>query len=481
MKLLLVRKCPPPFPSRWTRILAVSPAWITFLLAALAFGDSPSLNSCRTPTARTERVDVSTAGDQSNGVTSRGPISASGRFVAFSSTATNLVPGDTNDAEDVFLRDLRTQQTIRVSVTSTGEEGDGASYSPLLSADARLVAFRSVATNLDHGLYRQIENFYVHDRVTGQTVRVPLGPTGENPRRPTPAPIPGDVSRCQRWCVNAISADGGVLAFTSTASKLVRGDRNGARDVFVRVRGRTLRVSVGAQGEADGSSEGSSISGDGRVVAFRSAANNLVKGDSNGIPDVFVRDWATGVSERVSVSSEGAQANRPSFRGMLSADGRFVGFRSWANNLVPRDTNRALDAFVHDRVTGRTVRVSVATDGSEARSPRAYVRGFMSRPFLSPHGRYAAFNSRAPNLVRGDTNGRADVFVHDLKTRRTVRVSVPDRGGQSIGDNSITGISADGRIVGFMSRAGNLVPGDTNGLRDYFVRVLRAAASCAVS
>ena len=469
------------------RALAVAAVSAAVMLGALAFTDDgpASPNTCsRSLRGHTERVDVSTTGEESNGVTSRGPLSPTGRFVAFSSTATNLVPDDTNGVEDVFVRDRLMDETIRVSVGAAGEQSNGASYLPLLSGDGSLVAFRSVATNLAAGPQERIENFYVHDLVTGTTVSVPLGPTGENQRRPIPGPDLEDNSRCNSWCVNAMSADGGVFALTSSSSALVRNDRNGVLDVFVIAGGRTIRVSMGPRGEADDFNEGATISADGHVVAFRSAANNLVKGDTNGVADVFVRDWVKGVTERVSVSSSGEQAARTSFRGMISGDGRFVGFRSKAGNLVLNDTNRAIDAFVHDRLTGKTKRVSVAGDGSQARaaglSTNARELQFVSRPFLSPRGRFAAFTSRAKKIVPGDTNGHADVFVHDLKTRRTARASVADNGRQATSDSRITGISADGRVIGFMSSAGNLVAGDNNRLRDYFVRVRPAAARCGV-
>jgi hypothetical protein len=427
----------------------------------------------------TERIDVSTSGAQANGVSFRGPISADGRFVAFSSYATNLVPDDNNHVEDVFVRDRAPKRTIRVSLTSSGGEADGASYLPLLSGKAQVVAFRSVATNFDPGGADRLEGLYVHDLITELTERIPLGPTGNNPSRS----INGSLREvCDRWCVNAMSADGNAFVFTSPAAHLLPRDRNGVRDVFVEAAGRTLLMTRGLQGSANGPSEGSSISADGRVVAFRSFASNLVPHDRNRIPDVFVRDRVTGITERVNVSSSGAEANRVSFRGMVSPDGRYVGFRSVASNLVPDDTNRAIDVFVHDRVTDNTTRISVASDGSQARARGLswHVRNtmFQSRPFLSRNGRYAAFTSRARNLVRGDTNGHADVFRHDLRTGETVRVSVPDLGGQASGDSRVTGISADGRVVGFMSPANNLVRGDTNGRNDYFVRVL--GASCAL-
>ena len=164
---------------------------------------------------------------------------------------------------------------------------------------------------------------------------------------------------------------------------------------------------------------------------------------------------------------------------MVSGNGRFVGFRSRANNLVPGDTNDALDVFVHDRLLGLTTRVSVSSGGAEANATglRRSTRGsmFMSRPFLSANGRYAAFTSRAANLVEGDRNGRSDVFVHDLWTGRTIRISLTVDGTEADGDSSVSGISADGRVVAFTSLADNLALGDTNGRRDVFVAWLRRA------
>jgi Tol biopolymer transport system component len=274
-----------------------------------------------------------------------------------------------------------------------------------------------------------------------------------------------------------VSGDGSVVVFSSEASNLVPGDQNGVPDVFVHVlgTGETSRVSVGASGEADGRSEASSVSANGQLVAFRSFAANLVPDDLNGHTDVFVHDSNTGVTERVNVSSTGVEANGAAFRGMLSGDGRFVGFRSRASNLVPGDTNDALDVFVHDRITGKTRRISVAMDGAQADAcgvdERTRKNLFMSRPFLSANGRYAAFTSRAANLVAGDRNGMPDVFVRDLVTGRTIRVSVTARGGDANGPSFISGISADGGVVAFQSFASNLVPGDTNRRKDVFVAV----------
>ena len=271
----------------------------------------------------------------------------------------------------------------------------------------------------------------------------------------------------------AISGDGRVVAFESAAVNLVAGDTNTLVDVFVydRFTRTTSRVSVATGGTqaAGGASGGSGIalSGNGQIVAFTSTATNLVAGDSNGIADVFVHDRATGITTRVSVASDGAQGQgvgarrRPS----LSADGRFVAFDSEMTNLVPGDTNAKSDVFVHDRVTGQTTRVSVATGGAQATGD------FLGslKPSLSADGRFVAFVSDALNLVSGDTNNFLDAFVHDRATGVTTRVSVQSGGGQAGGGDSFNvAISADGRYAAFDSEA-NVVPGDTNGDRDVFV------------
>ena len=258
-------------------------------------------------------------------------------------------------------------------------------------------------------------------------------------------------------------------------------------DVFLtdRVTGRTRRVSVGPFGESPDRSEASSIDARGLVVAFRSFATNLVYGDGNGKADVFVFDRRTGLTERVNVSSTGDEARAATFRGVISGDGRFVGFRSRATNLVPEDTNHALDAFVHDRWTRVTRRISVAADGDEAdadgldRPTRRNL--FMSRPFLSADGRYAAFTSLASNLVPDDRNGVSDVFVHDLFTGATSRASVSADGEEANAASVVSGISADGSVVAFTSLADNLVVGDTNGRRDVFVVRLRLPGGAARS
>jgi tricorn protease-like protein len=345
-------------------------------------------------TAQTERVSVSSSGAQANGL---GPsISANGRFVAFDSSASNLVAGDTNGLDDVFVHDRRTGETQRVSVSSAGTQANNPSYSGRISANGRFVAFFSFASNLVKRDTNGEFDVFVHDLKTGRTERVSVSSDGEQAN---------GYSALNSG--SPISVNGHFVSFFSEASNLVRGDTNGAGDIFVHdlKSGQTDRVSMTSDGEqANGGSFVHSISASGRFVAFDSYAKDLVGGDTNRSGDVFVNDRRTGETTRVSVSSAGEQAKGGSFVDSISANGRFVPFVSSASNLVAGDTNRRFDIFVHDRTTGETQRVSVSSDGEQA-------SGDSRDALISANGRFVAFDSSASNLVAGDTNGFDDVFV----------------------------------------------------------------------
>jgi Tol biopolymer transport system component len=265
----------------------------------------------------------------------------------------------------------------------------------------------------------------------------------------------------------AISAGGRYVAFVSAASNLVAGDTNHRSDVFVRDRVArvTERVSVGLAGvQANGRSTTPAISADGRYVAFMSSGRNLVAGDTNYRPDVFVRDMVNHVTRRVSVGPGGAQANGRSSQPSISADGRYVAFGSNATDLVAGDTNGANDVFMRDTVAHVTRRVSVGRHGAQTADRKNSLN-----PSISADGRYVAFISRAANLVASDTNHNFDVFVRDMVNHLTRRVSVGRDGTQGNGRSRSPSISADGRYVAFVSASNNLVAGDT-GAYDVFVR-----------
>lgn len=280
--------------------------------------------------------------------------------------------------------------------------------------------------------------------------------------------------------LTATSSDGRHVAFVSLANNLDGIDSNLCHDVFVHDRqtGRTSRVSLrtgGEQGNRQSGLWGIAISGDGHCVAFASEASNLVAGDNNTLSDVFVHDRATGDTTRVSVDSAGGQANSHCSHPSISADGRFVAFYSGADNLVPGDTNSTFDVFVHDRVTGETSRVSLSSAGVQGNLYSMF-------PSISADGNVVAFYSDATNLVPADTNTAGDIFIHDRSTGLTTRVSVDSAGAQANWYSfEPPALSADGIYVAFFSLASNLVAGDTNNVRDVFVHDRLSGATRRVS
>ncbi len=265
---------------------------------------------------------------------------------------------------------------------------------------------------------------------------------------------------------HAISDDGRFIAFASSVATLVADDTNGKSDVFVydRLEDTLERVSVAGSGaQGAGGAASPSISADGRYVAFASTSANLVAGDTNGLTDIFVRDRVAHTTVRVSVAADGAQANNTSFGPSISDDGQRVAFGSWAFNLVASDANGATDVFVRDLVAGTTVRASVATSGAEADLASTGAA-------LSGDGKVVVFASKATNLVAGDTNAVDDVFVRDLATGVTERVSVASTGGESDGASRLPSLSRDGRFIAFESTATTLVVGTTTALARIYVR-----------
>jgi len=413
----------------------------------------------------TQRVSVDSFGAQGNdqsGLTARPSLSADGRYVAFQSAASNLVLGDTNGALDVFVRDMQTATTECVSVNPAGVPANGTSTAPSISADGRYVAFQSSASDLVPGDTNNVGDIFVRDRVAGTTERVSIASNGAQGNHGSAAP--------------AISADGRFVAFQSDASNLIAADTNGRTDVFVhdRVAGMTELVSQSTSGaQGNSGSDEPSISADGRFVSFDSAATNLVSGSLNIPEDVFVRDRLVGATQQVSVATGGAHGNDVSGQSSISADGRYVAFYSIATNLVAGDQNGTGDVFVRDLVAGTTECASVDSMGTQANLGSILAA-------LSGDGRYVAFMSFATNLISNDTNGVGDIFVHDRLSGSTERVSISTAGAQ--GDQSSTNdaISADGRFVAMSSNATNLVRGDTNAVADVFVHDRSASGFTSV-
>lgn len=278
----------------------------------------------------------------------------------------------------------------------------------------------------------------------------------------------------------SISADGRYVAFRSAAPDLVAGDTNGQSDIFVRDRltRTTVRVSLSNAGtESDAFSERPAISADGQFVAFESDASNLVAGDGNGVRDIFVRDLLGNITTRASVDSAGLEANGASFNASINGNGARVVFQSSATNLVPSDTNSFQDVFMREGAS--TVRISVNSAGSQA-------AGSSQQPSISADGRFISFESSAGNLVAGDTNGVYDIFLRDTFLLSTTRISVDSSGLEASGGDSFASqISPNGQFIAYQSDANNLVAGDTNAVTDTFFvdrtngQVLRTSVNSA--
>lgn len=425
-----------------------------------------TLSLCASGYGQTTRVSVDAGGTEATNHSYSPSISADGRFVAFSSHALNLVSGDTNGQQDIFVHDTQSGETTLVSVDNSGIQGNGVSYRPSMSANGRYVAFESDSTNLVAGDTEYfVWDVFVRDTTTGVTTRVSVSSAGED----------GNGGSG----LAAVSGDGRYVAFASWADNLVSGDTNEALDVFVHDThtGTTTRLSVNSsEEEGDYSSTRPRISADGSHITFDSLATNLVGNDTNGTRDVFVRDTQTGTTTRVNVNISGGEGDYPSDYGSVSADGRYVAFQSYATNLVSGDTNNVTDIFVRDTIAETTTRVNINSSGEQAYGGYSGSWG----PSISADGRYVAFSSDSSTLVSGDTNDEADVFVHDTYTRSIRRVSVNNSGGQGSGYGNYEGsraasISGDGRYVAFESFATNLVNNDTNAAQDIFVHDTRWA------
>ena len=416
------------------------------------------------PPVTIERITVTKNGSQGDMASFFPSISADGRYIAFSSAASNFVKEDTNENFDVFVLEQQTGVISLVSVSSNGTQGNGQSSltAPSISGDGRYIAFASDASNLVSGDTNGVTDIFVYDRITGETSRVSVSSEG----------IQGNnhSGRYLFFSRIGISADGRFVTFDSLASNLVAGDTNEFIDIFVhdRLTGETNRVSIADDGtQGNGESAFPSISADGRFISYMSYATNLVANDTNNACDTFVFDLEAQETNLISLSSEGEQGNKGSWASSISEDGRYVVFSSDASNLVVGDNNESSDIFIHDMVSGETTLISISSDGTQG-------NGSTYIPSISADGRYVLFASKSSNLVIGDTNDAVDVFLHDRVTGDMSMVSISSDGRQGNADSGISqvsflAISADGQYMVFDSGASTLVIGDTNNAEDVFI------------
>ena len=352
-------------------------------------------------------------------------ISADGVWVAYSSRADYLVPADENSVDDIFVTNRINRQTERISLDINGDEIGFPSYYPAISGDGRYVVFQSHSSFGIEDDTNGFSDIFRYDRQENSITRVSVSTEGQQ--------------ALVHWVTNPdISDDGRYVVFETSDTNLVEGDDNICRavgmggqiyyfpcqDVLMRdtLNNTTTRISVDAAGQqVTGVSTSGSINANGRYVAFQSSADTLVANDNNSAIDIFVKNTISGAVERVSVASNGGEANDGSWNPKISGDGRFVTFDSRATNLVPDDDNGVIDIFVHDRLTKETKRVSVCACGTGGNDHSMH-------PSISGDGRVVAFTSSASNLVvgLGDTNNMRDVFVHIWQPQSGDNDGVPD-------------------------------------------------------
>jgi Ca2+-binding RTX toxin-like protein len=399
----------------------------------------------------------------------------------------------------------------RISVAGDGSEGSEGAGGGVFSPDGSKVAFLSSSPELVPGGGNGTITVLVKDLRTGVVTEIGVAAGGGSPDDHSAAPV--------------FSPDGSKIAFLSWASNLVAGDTNKTPDLFVKdlVTGVVTRVSTTASGAQSHDSDSTSFddyvfSADGRKIAFTSYASDLVAGDGNGQPEIFIKDLVSGAVTRVGVTKTGVEADGSLFHPIFSPDGSKIAFESTATNLVPGDTgepgglfvkdlasgaitrvgpaaireaafsadwskvafvssssslvagdgNERDDVFVQDLRTGTITRVNTTADGRES---AGWVVG---GPVFSPDGTKVAFYSDAPGLDPADTGYVTDLFVKDLATGAITRISLAASGVPADGDSYDLSFSPDGRALIFTSNATNLVVGDGNDLGDVFVVSLAA-------
>lgn len=433
---------------------------VTCLLIGFSIG--VSLLHGASPPPYTRLISRTGANESGNNFSQNPRISLDGRFVVFESVADDLVANDTNGVMDVFIYDRPMELMRRVSVSSTGTEGNGESKSAAISPDGRYVVFESAANNLVSGDTNNLSDIFLFDTQTATTTRVNVGPGGVQ--------ATGGNSITPHVSNNATR-----IVYASAATNLIADDGNTYTDIFVYTRASqtTARVNVPnppVTVPPNGNSSGPYITSDGRYVSFASSADNLVADDNNDLcgafscSDVFLRDLSAQQTIMVSRNSNAEQGLSNSYNGSVSDDGRYIAFESLANNLdtVISDTNDVQDIFLRDRTTGITLRISLDENDQEAIIAS-------NNPRISHDGNWVVFNS-GWFLVNSDTNGYDDIYRYSRASGALQVVSLPEGGGEANESSFVPDLSGDGQRVVFWSQADNLVPNDNNELRDVFVR-----------
>ncbi|MCA9995482.1 MAG: PD40 domain-containing protein, partial [Anaerolineales bacterium] len=410
-----------------------------FILLLAGFN---AANASLAPASSIELVSKSSSGTLGNAISASSDVSDDG-IVVFASSASNLVTGDTNGLSDVFYRDTVLGTTKRISVSATGQQGNGGSTRPVISSDGRYIAFMSIASNLVAGDTNGSYDIFVYDRITEGIERVSVSSSG----------VQGDASSADP----SISNDGRYVAFLSFATNFSANDPDfDVEDIYVHDRqtNQTQLVSVSSQGvKGNLRSYEPAISGNGQFVAFTSNANNLVANDTNGWWDVFVYNRNTGVTVRRSVDSGGVQSDRGGKTPSISNDGRYLAFVSTALIAGSIGENQV---FLHDSSTNQTIWVSSGATKDSLDSQ------------ISDDGNYVVFESAAQLTNDPNYNSLFHIYRYSRLTQEIVLVSGLN-GVFANNDAWYPALAADGSLVAFETLANNLVGGDNNNAQDIFL------------
>ena len=406
------------------------------------------------PATSVVRISTDSAATQANEGSYGAVWSPDSTMVAFESWASNLVPGDTNECSDVFVKNLSSGVLLRISTSASGGQSNGCAYRPSWAPDGSRIAFESWASNLVADDTNRSNDVFIKTLQSGAVQRVSTTGIGGQTNNDSYGPA---------W-----SADGTQIAFQSYADNLVAEDTNDDSDIFVKTLqgGAIQRISTTATGgQSNGGASAPAWSPDGMQIAFESWASNLLPGDTNEVGDIFVKTLTSGAVQRISTAAGGGQGNDGAYRPVWSPTGTRIAFESWSTNLVPDDTNDSTDVFVTTLASGAVERVSTTAGGGQGDNGAG-------SPVWSHDGTRIAFESWSTNLVPDDINDSTDVFVKTLATGAIQLVSTDSAGRLVDSGAGGPGFSPDGAKIAFGSWSSGLVLGDTNGVDDLFVKTL---------
>jgi Tol biopolymer transport system component len=409
------------------------------------------------------------ASNGASGASVDADLSETGSLVAFSSAATNLVAGDTNGHVDVFVYDVATQTTERIALAAAQPNGPSGALATGVPTgtgqelDAEVATGPALSAAGDRVAFSSLASNWVTADTNGVLDIIVFDRTGDSAVRASVGVLDAQANGAS-WSPS-LSSDGSVVAFASAATNLAPDDFGGHVDVFMRdlTANETTVVSRRADGASfDGPSSQPSISGDGERIAFVTEATNVLSGRLlPAVPKVVVRERSDGSMRVVSLAAGGFLADRSASFPVISADGRFVAFVTSATNIGP-DSNAILDVYRHDLATGDTVCISIGRDGRAASA-------FRTRPDMSGDGRFVLFGSLSSAIVQNDYNGAGDAFVRDTLLETTRAASVTPELRIANGISVPRAISQDGSTVAFSSVASDVATGDTNRVSDVFV------------